>query len=168
MPGDREATVFRQVAAEVRAELVHIARTVDELVRARTEIAAEPGRRVLLYGAAALLETFYTGVERAFSRIARALGALPEGQAWHRTLLDDMLLDIPKVRPPVLRGATRDALARYLAFRHRFRNLYLFDLDVTQVAPLAQDVETTFAAASADLERFAAALEALAEALGAD
>lgn len=167
MPSEREVAALRQVAAEVRAELAHIARTVDELTRARADLAAEPQRRVVLYGAAALVETFYSGVEKAFSRIARSLGAMPDGPAWHRTLLDDMLLDIPKVRPAVLRGSTRDALARYLAFRHRFRNLYLFDLDAAQVAPLCAEAAETFAATRDDLEAFARALESLADALDA-
>lgn len=168
MPADREAASLRQIAAEVRAELAHIGRTVDELKRAREDVAAEPDRRVVLYGAAALVETFYSGVEKAFSRIARGLGAMPEGPAWHRTLLDDMLLDIPKVRPAVLRVSTRDALAKYLAFRHRFRNLYLFDLDAQHVAPLCAEAAATFAATRADLEAFARALDTLADALDPD
>jgi len=44
-------------------------------------------------------------------------------------LLDHMLLDVPGVRPPVLSEQTVRQLERFLAFRHRFRNLYLFDLD---------------------------------------
>lgn len=167
MPAEREAAALRQLAAEVRAELIHVARTVDELTRARGEVAAEPQRRLVLYGAAALLETFYSGVEKAFARIARGLGSMPEGPAWHRALLDDMLLDIPKVRPAVLRARTRDSLARYLAFRHRFRNLYLYDLDLPQVMPLVEEAASTFADARADLEGFADALVRLADAIGA-
>ena len=56
-------------------------------------------------------------------------------------------------------------LEPYLAFRHRFRNLYLFDLDVRLVLPLLADAPAAWSAASADLTAFAAHLAALADEL---
>jgi hypothetical protein len=87
------------LAAELRGEVGRIDRCQAELARA--ERAAEGlGERLALCGIAALLDTFYTGVEKALVRIAHAFGGVPEGPAWHRALLEDMLLDVPKVRPP--------------------------------------------------------------------
>jgi hypothetical protein len=56
----------------------------------------------------------------------------------------------------------------YLAFRHRFRNLYLFDLDWQLMEPLLQQAAGVWRATEADLRTFADALERMAEALDSD
>jgi len=70
------------------------------------------------------------------TRIAATMGGMPHGAAWHRRLLDDAALQLPKLRPAILSADTVRALEPYLAFRHRCRNLYLFDLDAALVKPL--------------------------------
>jgi hypothetical protein len=159
---------LRLLAAEIRAELPRIERTLSELEDARERLPATDGSRLVLYGAAALLETFYTGVEKVLTRIASAMGGVPEGQAWHRQVLEDAALDLPKMRPPVLSSRSIAALDPYLAFRHRFRNLYLFDLDWQLMEPLLQQVAGVWRATEADLRTFADALERMAEALDSD
>ena len=160
------APKLRLLAAEVRAEQKRIARTVAELDAAVTAVSRPDSTRLQLYGAAALLETFYSGVEKALTRIAGAMGSMPGGPAWHRQLLDDATLELPQIRPPVLSEPTAQMLEPYLAFRHRFRNLYLFDLDARLVLPLLTDAPTAWAAASADLDTFAAHLDTLADECG--
>ncbi len=159
------AARLRLLAAEVRAELVRCERTAAEVAEARIAVANRDCPRLTLYGAAALLETLYTGVEKTLSRIALAMGGVPEGGAWHRRLLDDATLDLPKLRPPVLAESTVRLLEPFLAFRHRFRNLYLFDLDASLISPLLTDAAPAWRAAAADLSGFAARIEALADAL---
>jgi hypothetical protein len=73
---DGSAVVLRRIAAELRGELSQIDRTVLE-VDALLETASS--ERVRVYATAALLDTFYTGVEKAFRRIAGELGGIPEG-----------------------------------------------------------------------------------------
>lgn len=159
---DRSGLALRRIAAELRAEVLHIDRTVSELKSIGSGGANE---RVALYATAALLDTFYTGVEKAFRRIANELGGIPEGSGWHRTLLDDMALDIPKTRPAVLRPETVRELSKFLAFRHRFRNLYLFDLEPEPIAALVSGLAPTWAAVRAELEAFARFLDDLANEL---
>lgn len=159
---ERSEVALRRIAAELRAESSHIDRTVSELGTISKSISSE---RVALYATAALLDTFYTGVEKAFRRIASELGGVPEGSGWHRTLLDDMALDIPKTRPAVLRRETARELSKFLAFRHRFRNLYLFDLEPEPLASLVSGLAATWAAARAELEQFARFLDGLADEL---
>jgi hypothetical protein len=159
---DRAATL-RRVAAELRAELVHIDRTVTEAGPLLTSVATE---RVMLYATAALLDTFYTGIEKALRRIAGELGGIPEGSGWHRRLLDDMTLQIPKVRPAVLSPETARALSTFLAFRHRFRNLYLFDLEPAPIASLVSALAPTWATARTELDEFTLFIERLADELG--
>ena len=152
------------LAAEVRAELPLIDRTVRELDDARPA-AGIGDERIRLYATAALLDTFYTGVERLLERIARQFGAVPSGPHGHADLLAAAGLSVPGVRPPVLSSAAVAALRRYPGFRHRFRNLYLFDLDLAQMMPLWQDAPAAWATVRGDLEAFADELLRLAAVL---
>lgn len=161
------AAKLRLLAAELRAEQRRLALTVAELSAAVDAIGRPDSTRLQLYGAAALLETFYSGVEKALMRIAAAIGSPPEGAAWHRQLLVDSTLDLPQIRPAVLSEPAARLLEPYLAFRHRFRNLYLFDLDPGLVLPLLTDAPAAWAAVATDLGRFAAHLDALAAELEA-
>ena len=111
------------------------------------------------------LETFYTGNERILARVATTLGDLPSGQAWHRTLLEDATLDIPKVRPRILSLAAARGLEAYLAFRHRFRNLYLFELDIEPLRRLVEGATTTWTTARVDVVSFVGWLDGLADTL---
>ncbi len=163
--GNAEARLLRRVAAEVHGEVARIERTVKEAEEAQKSIKKTPQARVILYGAAALLDTFYTGVEKAFSRIARGLGGIPQGPAWHRALLEDMVISIHGVRPVILSENTASLLARYLDFRHRFRNLYLFDLDAELIIPLLLDLANVWHQASQELIVFASCLETMAKEL---
>lgn len=157
------AAKLRLLAAELRAEQNRIDRTVAELDAAVTAVSRPDSTRLQLYGAAALLETFYSGVEKALTRIAGATGSMPEGAAWHRQLRDDATLELPRFRPAVLSVPTVRMLDPYLTFRDRLRNLYLFDLDARLVLSLLADTPAAWAVASADLGTFAAQLDTLAD-----
>jgi hypothetical protein len=76
-----------------------------------------------------------------------------------------MHLEVPDLRPAVFTQETAAHLEAYLAFRHRFRNLYLFDLDPMQVWPLVRAAPTTFGQAASDIERFCEVLTRLAREL---
>lgn len=152
---------LRLLAAELRDESTRIARTVCELEEAAALVAAPDATRMYLYAAAALLETYYTGIEKALSRIATVTGTMPVGQGWHRQLLRDSMLDLPGVRPAVLSAPTATVLERFLGFRHRFRNLYLFDLDRELILPLLRDAPAVWRQVRGDLGVFGEAMERL-------
>lgn len=75
------AAKLRLLAAEIRAEQARIGRNVGELDAAATAVSRPDSTRLQLYGAAALLETYYSGIEKAMTRIAQATGSMPEGGA---------------------------------------------------------------------------------------
>jgi hypothetical protein len=78
---------------------------------------------------AALLHSFYNGLENIFKRIAvECDGGLPHGGLWHRRLLDSMAEARPN-RPAAISEETRKALRRYADFRHLFRHGYLAQLN---------------------------------------
>jgi hypothetical protein len=162
---DKSGTRLRLLAAEMRGELQRIDTTVGEIQAARSEVERAESSRLSLYGAAALLETFYSGVEKVLSRVAAVMGGLPEGPSWHRRLLESSTLDLPRTRPPVLAQDTAKHLEPYLAFRHRFRNLYLFDLEKALIMPLLAGASPAWEACSRDLVVFCEQLDLIADRL---
>ena len=147
-----------RLLAEIRHERSNLARAAGAVL-ARKDATDETAT----YALALLLMTYYTGAERIFQRIAAVLGGLPrEGARWHAQLLEDMSLDLPGVRPPVLRTATADSLQRFLGFRHVVRNLYAWTIRREEMDLLVRALPTVDADLGQDLERFGAFLEAAA------
>ena len=127
-----EEVLVRRLVAEIESELADL----DALER---EMANAPQRddSYSLRARGSILHDFYNGVERIFLRIARELnGGPPRAPEWHRTLIGNMALDIPEVRPAVIDAALADALGEYLRFRHVFRNVYGSGLRAERLRPL--------------------------------
>ena len=115
---------------------------------------SEPPNDIELSALAALLHSFYTGVENIFKRIAVELdGEPPRGEAWHRQLLDAMARPA-KNRVAVISESLSDSLSEYLAFRHVFRQAYSFDLRWDKMSALVLNCEATFRRLEAELEAF--------------
>jgi len=103
---------------------------------------------------AALLHSFYTGVENIFKRVAVELDGEPvRGDSWHRELL--LRMKSPTAhRPALLSEELHDSLNEYLRFRHVFRNAYSFDLDWQKMSPLVLRLEETFKMLEKALDAF--------------
>ena len=98
---------------------------------------------VELSALAALLHSFYTGVENILKRIAIEIdGGLPSSEFWHRQLVDRMADSNPQ-RPSVLSAELRGRLRGYLDFRHVFRHAYVFELRWKKMAELVLGLEAT-------------------------
>jgi len=111
-------------------------------------------------GVALNLQSFYTGLERILElAVSEVDEDRPAGPNWHQELLRLAATDIPGLRPAILSDTTRNVLDRYRGFRHVVRNIYAFDLDRDEIAPLLRDLRSVFAAAKVDLTRFAEALK---------
>ncbi len=114
---------------------------------------------VELVAVAAVLHSFYCGIERLLEYIAEGVdGGAPDGKAWHRELVDRMTTRTDR-RPAVLSVELADDLKEYLAFRHLFRKTYLQDLRWNKMRPLALRCSDVLATFSEEIERFLAALE---------
>lgn len=149
-----------RLAAMLREELAQVGRVVDEAAQVDSRPGAEPPPPLALRGAAGIVHDFYTGLEHAFERVAAEIdGGVPEGATWHRALLQAMTLELPTLRPAVLRRATAHRLDAYLRFRHLFRNVYGFDLEWSRLRPLIEELPACWAEVSADVGAFAAFLD---------
>jgi len=152
-----------RLAEDLRAESEAVGRVVAEAREATVHGARVAPDRLTLYAFAAMLHSFYTGIEKGLLRVAsQADGGAPGDAGWHRLLLEQMSRPLPGIRPAVLSPASVRLLDEYLGFRHRFRNLYAFDLDWERVRPLLEALDPVWAAVAADLRAFDEFLRALA------
>jgi hypothetical protein len=149
------------LAERIRKELHDLERLVARANRAITTARKNPQDTDLFLDSASLnMHDVYSGFERIFKQIAATVdGAVPTSAEWHRELLEQMGLDLPKVRPPVLTAEAIRTLDEYLRFRHVVRNVYTFSFDPERIGRLAKELEAVFEQASQELFAFANFLE---------
>ncbi len=112
---------------------------------------------------AALLHSFYTGIENIFRRIAIEIdGGIDKGDGWHRRLLIQMQ-GARNNRLPVISGELSERLQAYLQFRHVFRNSYSFQLHWEKMQPLVLHCEETFESLRAEIASFTSRMDRLLE-----
>lgn len=122
---EREARRLHTLLARMRedwriAETVH-ARSLEALERVNSEGADN----VTVGAVAVYLQNVYSAIEQILSRIATEIdGAQPSGSEWHRDLLDQMAIDVPDVRPPLLDKTLSADLDLLRRFRHVVRHAY--------------------------------------------
>jgi hypothetical protein len=103
---------------------------------------------------AALLHSFYSGVENMFKRISVSVdGGVPTGMMWHVRLLDSMASSTAN-RTAVISERLRVSLRDYLDFRHVFRHAYSFDLQWTKMAPLVRACRTMLKELKSEISLF--------------
>ena len=66
--------------AELADELARVARLTGAFDHARESLEGYEAETLVVYGAAALIESFYTGMEKALRRIATGLGGNAPGR----------------------------------------------------------------------------------------
>lgn len=100
-----------------------------------------------LAGVAALLHSFYNGIENILKQTVIAQGSdLPQGDSWHRELID------LAVSTELIGQPTADALRPYLAFRHFFVHAYAVDLQPKRVQPLVDGASAVLDAIRTDTQ----------------
>ncbi|OAT79818.1 hypothetical protein [Desulfotomaculum copahuensis] len=140
--------------ARIRQELRQLDKLSAEMKKALKPFQGkEIKNTVILRALGSMLHDFYTGVEKIFLNIAKEIDQLaPRGENWHRQLLEQMTLHLKERRPAVIDLELAGQLEQYLAFRHRFRNLYGFDLEWGRMEQPVKELPET-------LRRFGAAVE---------
>ena len=87
----------------------------------------------------------YTGIERIFEVIAKKIDQrFPTGDKWHRDLLEQMSVDIPRVRKAVITEETRLILDELRRFRHLVRSAYSCQLDEEKVLIIAHQIVNSY------------------------
>jgi hypothetical protein len=156
-------SALRALAGRLRRGWEDVQRSAERAVwlgeKARTS-----GEDGFWDGVALNLHAFYTAAERLFEDIARTMDeSLPQGERWHLDLLTQMSAEVKGVRPPVLRGETRELLDAFRGLRHVVRNVYAFNLRAARLDELLADLPACLERLREDLFAFIAFLEALEE-----
>ena len=153
-------------AERIREELADLERVVTRAERAMAAVRERPEDQDLYLDSAALnLHDFYVGLERLFRHIAATVdGSVPEGREWHRDLLRQMSVELPRIRPRVLSPEAVKILDEYLRFRHIVRNIYTFEFDPDRIEPLVRGLRPGFELVRIELLSLADFLIQLADA----
>jgi hypothetical protein len=145
---------FILLEARIRKELHQLEKLQDEL-NTLTKLKEQKLKSIKLRAYASILHDFYSGIEKIFISIAREVDQMvPKSEGWHRELLEQMMLDVPSRRPAVINSHLAERLQQYLGFRHRFRNLYGYELEWARMELLVLDLAPTFREFRGSLESF--------------
>ncbi|MBE9060742.1 nucleotidyltransferase family protein [cf. Phormidesmis sp. LEGE 11477] len=127
---------YNALISRIRQTLADIDGEYD-YAKSQAALAEETKQDVYWTAVGLSLHGFYTGLEKTFERIVdkvdEGLVSSQSGQ-WHKDLLDQMTLDVPGTRPPVIDQTTRQYLDMYLSFRHVIRSNYTHRLDPEKIA----------------------------------
>ena len=136
---------------QIAVELQQLNRLLEVHQPLLVKCASEAPSEIEISALAAMLHSFYTGIENIFKRIVLESGdALPSGEAWHRGLLDVMTKP-GSARAAVISILLRDRLRDYLRFRHVFRQAYSFELRWDKMISLVLECDETLRLLEAEL-----------------
>ena len=88
---------------------------------------------------------------------------MPQGANWHRMLLDQMICEMPDVRPAVISPQTLESLEDYRGFRHVVRNVYSYNFDPNKIEGLVENISATYGNVRNELTAFVKFLTATDE-----
>ena len=139
---------------QVTFERTQLRRLVETHRSLLEKCATNPPSDIELSALAALLHSFYNGIESILKRTTLELGdRLPSSEFWHKDLLDAMTQATGQ-RPAVLSPGLQARLKEYMEFRHVFRHAYTFNLRWERMKPLVLRCEETLALVENELDRF--------------
>ena len=138
-------SAWDRLAKQVAVEVAQLRRLVDSHRPLIEACGTSTPDTIGLSALAAMLHSFYNGVENLFKRVATKIdGGLPTTKAWHRRLLNSMA-NPTGARPALISASLRDAFRGDLDFRHFFRHAYTFDLRWSKMGKLVRECESTLA-----------------------
>lgn len=156
---------YAVLAARLRNELTMLD-TVVKAAQSQAVKAQQTGDTDFYQAAALSLQNYYMGVERIFEEVAKQIDrTFPTGSSSHRELMDQMALEIPQTRPPLLSAETLSQVNEFRAFRHVVIHRYGFELHPDRVAALVDQLPGCHGSLSNDIEEFCQFLLVLDQAL---
>jgi hypothetical protein len=146
--------VWDKLRRQVTVERQQLHRLIDGYRPLITRCAVNMPDDIELSALAAMLHSSYNGFENIFKRVATELdGGLPNGEFWHRQLLDSMTVPA-KARSAVISERLIERLDDYLEFRHFFRHAYIFNLNWDRMKTLVLGCEETLQLVERELDQF--------------
>ena len=146
--------MYEKLQKEIKFELAELRKLFDSYRKYFEKSYIEKPEEIEIMALAAILHSFYTGIEGILKRIAiRVDGSVPLGEIWHSQLLGTMSKP-GKNRSKVISDSLEEKLRHYLNFRHMFRHAYTFHLNWERMEPLVRECENTFHVFENELELF--------------
>ncbi len=103
----------------------------------------------------ALLQNFYKCCERILRLLAWEIrGTKARGINWRQRLLQEVTQQSKGLRPPIISGATREALHQLLALRNLIRNIYGYQLNPRDLKTLAHSIITLYPRVTQEIEHY--------------
>jgi len=146
--------LIKNVISQVQFEIGQI----DQLFDSYADLLERQGKNdpdlVEITAIAAVLHSFYNGLENIFLSIAKGLDAnVPSTAQWHRDLLNQMT-NSTATRNPLLTIETSGRLSDYLGFRHFFRHSYSFFMEWEELEKLVTPLHEVWGQAKEEIEKF--------------
>ena len=154
--------LHRNLFERIRGEVSDLELVIARATRAWSLVLKSPDEYAYIDSVALNLHSFYSGVESLFELIARHVDrSLPNGEAWHRGLVEQMQADRPDIRPAVISRDTATAIDEFRRFRHLVRNVYTINLRPDRINGLMTSLPQLWSQLRAELLAFADYLEVL-------
>lgn len=132
----------KKIIEEIEFEVKRIEKLFEDYEPLLKKIREQEPNFIELGSLAMLLHSFYNGLENIFSRIARKIDEnMPQGEGWHKELLEQMAKQTEKRKHPVLSNSVCEDLKEYLGFRHFSRHAYAFDLNWKLMKDLVERID---------------------------
>ena len=146
--------MWPQLIEDIQLELKLLHQLLDQSAPLMQAVADDRAGEVERLAAAAMLQSFYNGVENVLDLLAeRVDGDRPAGPERHEALLTGMAT-ATDARPAVVSGELREGLRQYLEFRNSFRYSHYLRLDWSVAASLVGQCAATLERLEAELDRF--------------
>ena len=154
---------FENLAERIRGEITDLTEVIDRAGQAWQFVQERPPEQYAYVDSVALnLHGFYSGLEKLFELIARYVDRnLPEGETWHRDLLQQMSQDFSDIRPAVISQNNAAIVDEFRRFRHLVRNVYTINLVPEKMEGLMDTLPEFWPTLRAELLAFADYLDVL-------
>lgn len=125
--------------AELEGDAIEIQRVQRHNTRAWDRIVAGANDPVDWGALGFTIQTLYGILENYFLRVSHCFENSLPSDRWHQALVEKMTLNIPDLRPALLRDSEgRRDVMEMVRFRHRLRSLYGEDLDPRKTREIQQ------------------------------
>jgi HepT-like protein len=158
-------SIYAEISERIRGECHELERVIQRALRAWPSAQKlVDDQEVYLDSVALNLHSFYSGLEQLFELIAKHIDqSIPDGETWHRDLLNQMAHDVTDIRPAVIGQDNATSLDEFRRFRHLVRNVYATNLVPDRISKLMSRLPNLWKSLRAELLAFADFIDELAK-----
>jgi hypothetical protein len=135
-------STYVEISQRISGECQELERVMQRALRAWPQAQKSTDEQNVYLDSVALnLHSFYSGLEKLFELIARHIDlSIPEGETWHRDLLNQMACEFEDIRPAVISQNNAKSLDKFRRFRHLVRNIYTTNLIPNRIKKLMSTI----------------------------